>query len=219
MNDPAQNFQPPDLYEVLIEKANVGVAIHDITEHVKTVFVNDYWQKRTGYSFDDVIRLGERLFFELVHPEDTTVVSEMKDFYSSTEKDHFSGFHRIKTKYGELIWVFASLKVIERKENGTPSKVVSFSFDLSAKIQTHPQIEALLKENISLRKQLVQKTLTKRQMEVLKLIGQGKSDAEISEILFISPFTAKTHRANLRKILCLPNSVSLVKFCYDNGIL
>lgn len=40
--------------------------------------------------------------------------------------------------------------------------------------------------------------LTRREVEVLALIGQGKSDVQIGELLFISPKTASVHAANVK---------------------
>ena len=40
-------------------------------------------------------------------------------------------------------------------------------------------------------------TLTKREIEVLRLVATGKSNAQIGDALYISPLTAKTHVANL----------------------
>jgi tetratricopeptide (TPR) repeat protein len=39
--------------------------------------------------------------------------------------------------------------------------------------------------------------LTERELDVLRQVAAGKTNAEIGEALFISPFTAKTHVANL----------------------
>lgn len=44
-------------------------------------------------------------------------------------------------------------------------------------------------------------TLTPREQEVLLLLAQGKRTAEIAETLIISPYTAKTHLANIRSRL------------------
>ncbi len=41
--------------------------------------------------------------------------------------------------------------------------------------------------------------LTTREKETLKLVGEGKSNKGTSERLFISVFTGKRHRANIKK--------------------
>jgi DNA-binding CsgD family transcriptional regulator len=40
--------------------------------------------------------------------------------------------------------------------------------------------------------------LTRREVEILTLVGQGRSDPEIAELLFISPKTASVHVANIK---------------------
>lgn len=54
--------------------------------------------------------------------------------------------------------------------------------------------------------------LSPRELEVLWLVGQGKSKTEIGHQLRISPNTAETHRQNLRHKLQLDNHHELVKF-------
>lgn len=41
--------------------------------------------------------------------------------------------------------------------------------------------------------QVVRAQLSKRQMEVLRLLGEGKSNKEIAMMLFLSPNTIKLH--------------------------
>lgn len=61
------------------------------------------------------------------------------------------------------------------------------------------------------------KHLTKREIEVIKLIVQELSSSEIAEKLFISLGTVETHRHNIFKKLNVKNSIGLVKFAlkYD----
>ncbi len=54
--------------------------------------------------------------------------------------------------------------------------------------------------------------LSPRELEVLWLVGRGKSKTEIGKLLCISPNTAETHRQNLRQKLHLENHHELVKF-------
>lgn len=56
------------------------------------------------------------------------------------------------------------------------------------------------------------KHLTKREIEIIKLIVQEHSSAEIADQLFISLGTVESHRHNIFKKLNVKNSIGLVKF-------
>jgi DNA-binding CsgD family transcriptional regulator len=60
---------------------------------------------------------------------------------------------------------------------------------------------------------------SKREIDIIKLIGNGLSSTEIAEKLFISEATVKEHRKNiLRKTNC-KNTVQLIKNCVLQGII
>jgi two-component system response regulator NreC len=61
--------------------------------------------------------------------------------------------------------------------------------------------------------------LTTREREVLQLVAEGKTSAEIANRLFISPRTAEGHRANLMRKLNLQNNADLIRFALKRGIL
>jgi len=56
------------------------------------------------------------------------------------------------------------------------------------------------------------KHITKREAEILNLIVQGYTSAEIAKKLFISSRTVETHRCNLMGKLKLKNTAELVRF-------
>lgn len=60
--------------------------------------------------------------------------------------------------------------------------------------------------------------LTKREKEVIALTAQGKSSAEIAELLYLSAHTVNTHRRNIYKKLGLSNVKELISFAYANGL-
>ncbi len=62
-------------------------------------------------------------------------------------------------------------------------------------------------------------SLTKREIEILKLILKELTNFEIAEKLFVSPRTVDTHRRNLLKKTMSRNTVGLVKFAFRNGII
>jgi two-component system response regulator NreC len=62
-------------------------------------------------------------------------------------------------------------------------------------------------------------TLTAREREVLHLVAEGHTSAEIADLLSISPRTVGTHRANLMRKLGLRSHTSLIRYALRRGIL
>lgn len=61
--------------------------------------------------------------------------------------------------------------------------------------------------------------LTLREREVLDLLGEGKSNAEIAEALFLGEATVKTHVARVLAKLQLRDRVQAVIFSYEHGLV
>jgi DNA-binding NarL/FixJ family response regulator len=61
--------------------------------------------------------------------------------------------------------------------------------------------------------------LSGREREVLQLVVEGQSSAEIAETLFLSPKTVETYRSRLMQKLALADVPSLVKFAIQQGII
>lgn len=57
--------------------------------------------------------------------------------------------------------------------------------------------------------------LTKRQLEILRLIAQGKTSREIADDLFIGVHTVDTHRKNMMRILELKGKGELLRYALD----
>lgn len=57
--------------------------------------------------------------------------------------------------------------------------------------------------------------LTDRQIEILKLIAQGKTSREIADELFIGTYTVDTHRKNMIKILGLRGKGELLRYALE----
>jgi RNA polymerase sigma factor (sigma-70 family) len=61
--------------------------------------------------------------------------------------------------------------------------------------------------------------LTPREQEVLTLLADGESNAEIAEKLSISPKTVSRHRENIMQKLNLHSRTELVKYAIRKGII
>ncbi len=61
--------------------------------------------------------------------------------------------------------------------------------------------------------------LTEREVEVLKLIALGHTNAEIGGQLFLSVRTVESHRAHIQQKLLLSTRAELVRYALDHGLL
>jgi DNA-binding NarL/FixJ family response regulator len=75
------------------------------------------------------------------------------------------------------------------------------------------------RNTITIEDKLVNEILSKREIEILKLICKEYSNQEIAEKLFLSISTVETHRKNLIAKLGVNNTVGLVKFAIKNNLV
>ncbi|MCD4792524.1 MAG: response regulator transcription factor [Bacteroidales bacterium] len=67
-------------------------------------------------------------------------------------------------------------------------------------------------------KKVLEDVLSTREIEILKLIVDGKSNKEISELLFISQRTVEKHKSNILNKLEMKSVVDLVKYAIKNKL-
>ncbi len=76
------------------------------------------------------------------------------------------------------------------------------------------------RENDTYRDEFIEKMhLTVREIEIIKLITEGKSSKEIADQLFLSIHTVDTHRRNVLVKLKMKNIADLVRFAAKNNLI
>jgi|SRR6185312_3793625 len=60
---------------------------------------------------------------------------------------------------------------------------------------------------------------TARELQILQLIGEGKSNREIAKLLGISAGTVSVHRANIMQALALGNAAKLTLYAIGRGLV
>ena len=89
----------------------------------------------------------------------------------------------------------------------------------SGDVYLHPSIVRLVLEASGRQpkpKREAMVVLTRREQEVLALIGDGRTNKQIADALCISMKTVDKHRANLARKLSLPNRAALIHYALSS---
>ena len=96
-------------------------------------------------------------------------------------------------------------------KNSSLSKVVEAIRTVANK-KTFFDTNSITDKNTGTQEEII---LSKREQEIVRLIGEGKTSAEISEILFIGKATVDTHRKNILKKLNIHGKTDLMRFAVE----
>jgi len=80
-------------------------------------------------------------------------------------------------------------------------------------------LEGYLEERKTLKTRSSWDTLTQRERDVLKLVGEGHKNKEIADLLCISPKTVEKHRSNLMRKLDIHSVSALTAFAIEKGLV
>lgn len=61
--------------------------------------------------------------------------------------------------------------------------------------------------------------ITKREVEIIRMIAQGLTTRQIGEQLFVSEFTINAHRRNIARKLSIDTPVGLLNFAKEQGLI
>lgn len=113
--------------------------VWDWNAETNEVFFSREWKKMLGYAEDEI---GNSLaeWESRVHPDDL-------DQTRTALQNHFAGHtpiyrseHRVQAKDGSWRWILDRGKIVERKPNGSPLRVVGTHVDITAQKQAEQEI-------------------------------------------------------------------------------
>jgi DNA-binding NarL/FixJ family response regulator len=130
---------------------------------------------------------------------------DVKDYVYDSLRAGASGFLLKRTRPDELK---AAIRVVHEGEALLSPSVTRVLLDEFAK--SRPTGAHLVRSLDA---------ITNREVEVLSQIGNGLSNAEIAEVLFVSENTVKTHVKHILMKLDLRDRVAAVVYAYDAGLV
>ncbi len=218
--------------QLMAEVSNSGVHVFDLNKK-ESVFYSSNFGKLLGYDPADYKQLNYLFFDSKIHPEEkiqlaVNGISLLKMFnaFSIDEKLNHKVIdeYRMLNAQGKYVRIIEQYQVLELDRKGQVWLMLSI-VDVSPNQDDNSPVKCQLlnfRTGNVIPIEIPQKaelTLTKRELEVLKLVKQGLLSKEISDKLAISLHTVNTHRQRVLEKLDANNSFEAVIFASKLGLL
>lgn len=107
-----------------------GDGVWDYDEDTNTVFYSRRWKEMLGYADHEI---GDSLkeWMQRVHPDDKTRVLEEVRRYRSGDIPAYQTEHRLQHRDGHYLWILDRGKIVERRADGSPRRVVGTHSDIT----------------------------------------------------------------------------------------
>jgi PAS domain S-box-containing protein len=172
-------------------------------------------------------------WLRLIHPDDQSAANEAMRAHLARETRIYEVEHRLRHKAGHWIWVLTRGKVTYNAAR-QPLRASGTLLDITDRKRVSTEGADLLRKIEALIAGLDRKTtplganddtpssemthLSPRNRQVLGLLAEGLTSAEIADRLGISNETVMTHRRNLMRKLGLRNKAELIRYALRHNI-
>jgi DNA-binding CsgD family transcriptional regulator len=185
------------------------------------VYMNKAGYTALGISYDELQKLNPSEYHGRFYDQEERdeYVPKIMELIIARSSDDLSFFQHLKNQQtGEWNLFLTNTRVFHQNAKGEPTHIIIVAGRIDPLHKITGKVSRLMDELSFFKKhnRLFQ-TLTKREIDVLRLVALGKSAPEISEALFISPTTVETHRKNIRNKLGIKNPYDTLLFAqaYD----
>jgi DNA-binding CsgD family transcriptional regulator len=228
-------FSMPGNFNNSHEGRNASFYLASCTDN-EFILVDESFYEVTGYPSSQILGQGLSWWFSVIHPEDVDSMLNLifqHCFLLPVNKRLNKPFrleYRVRSATGEWIWLHETKCVISVTQEGKNELILGRLVEISdIKKEDDYLLRKLMKEdgntNPLLRaampviasgntkpRNLSGITMpTKREKEILHLIGEGYSTKQIADKLHISINTVETHRRHLLEKIQVKNSMELIK--------
>lgn len=204
----SKNIQIKDIAEFI-----PGFVHINNLEDISIEFVNNSLENFFDRSSDEIVALKENFFLEICHSSVfESLFPNLSKFYENGDEKKVMGFfQRLRRNKEAEFQDLIGFTKISKKLNC----FISIENPIGIFDKMAVKMNKLVDDNEFLRKNFRKfASLTKREIEILKLIGNGTARNDIADLLFISKHTLDNHRKNIREKLQIKNSAELYRYIY-----
>jgi DNA-binding NarL/FixJ family response regulator len=113
----------------------------------------------------------------------------------------------------------ASVYCVKTAEQGDLASAIRQAFTRSIYMATGPSRTETTAQPSEADAQLAARDLTRRELEILRLVAEGHSNSQLAKILWVTEQTVKFHLSNIYRKLDVANRTEASRWAQLNGLL
>lgn len=154
-----------------------------------------------------------------IHEDDQYHVRRIIDFLHAHPGQCYRVLLRVVNTWGDVHYLNLTASVFQRGRSGVIKRIFVTAIDVTKLQETEKDLKRVLRELAAIRLENSDHHITRREMDVLRLIAKEKSTKQIADELDISIPTVETHRRNLLRKVEVKNTAGLIRFAMENMLL
>lgn len=179
---------------------------------------NHAFTEQLGYPIEQIWESGAEVFEYCVHPDSLALYPELLERSKRNESASFTFTHQLRvrgeiTEYSPVVTFTKQTKLPDAPMLCLSPLLHNFG-SMVDKVKKIIEIDEFKMKNFSRFQQL-----SPREIEILRFLGQGYTNPQISELLYISRQTVETHRKNLKAKLGIKSFHALIKYALAFGLI
>ncbi len=187
----------------LLERMDAGESEKDMVDHIA-------WEKKQKKDNILMHDLSENDKKNMDAPDLSLILNMLRTYQQQSKVDESTEFFHDFHDYDKHSsgWVYTIMTYSRHLD-----KIFYIDFNVKQHEAFSNKIQRILEEDIFKKGHIeLYESLTKREKEVLRLISLGESNQEISDKLFLSKDTVRTHRNHIWKKLKINTLVDAIKY-------
>ncbi|RDV16875.1 hypothetical protein DXT99_01820 [Pontibacter diazotrophicus] len=234
--DYSQSFQNNPEFLAVLNHSPCVTSILDLRTQ-QFAFISSNVKEILGYGSCHFMEEGITFYNTIVHPQDLQITWKLRkaiwDFIltlppSEQAQYKFNYDYRILKPGGKEVRVLAQNSVLQSDCKGNITHILGMYSDISHWKKSEQQVASLIstahdtclffsqEDNDKFHPQ---SSLSKREIEIVKMLAEGYSSKLIADKLFISFHTVNTHRQNIMEKTKTKNTGGLVQFVVSHGLI
>ena len=206
------------LLNVIFNEIPLAIFIYDC-ENLKQISANKLAEERFNCKLEEINRNGYIWFLNQLHPADEKKITNFIDDFIKKKIDEFSYVYRLKLpNNNNWQWFYCKAIRIKSENPEINNCLLGFSVDLETIIHNNKSVAGLLDIIPITEKNPHIAKLSKREEDVLHLIGKGFSTTQIAAKLSITKNTVNTHQKKITQKLNIHGKFLLANYAAKNKI-